>query len=184
MLSQLPENLESERLIVRVAKPGDGPVFNQAILESQPELAKWLAWVTPAPTLAESEFSCRRAYARFLLNEDLMAFFFLKDGGALVGGSGLHNANWSLRSFEVGYWGRTKFAGQGLIAEGVRCLADYALQELQAARVFLTTDEQNQASWRLAERAGFILEGTLRNERLNLQGTLRNTKVYSRIPLI
>jgi RimJ/RimL family protein N-acetyltransferase len=34
----------------------------------------------------------------------------------------------------------------------------------------------------LAERAGFVLEGTLRRDRLDLQGQLRNTRVYARIP--
>lgn len=183
-MSQFPEMLESERLLIRVARPGDGLVFNQAICDSHAELAPWLGWVSPPPSVEQSEFACRRAYARFLLNEDLMVFFFLKkDGGEaeLVGGSGLHNPNWSLPSFEVGYWGRTRFAGQGYITEGVRCLSEYALTHLHAARVFLTTDEKNHASWRLAERAGFQLEGVLRNERFNLAGQLRNTKVYSRL---
>jgi len=83
--------------------------------------------------------------------------------------------------FEVGYWGRTRFMGQGLVTEGVRALASHALTALGASRVFLTTDERNVRSWRLAERAGFELEGTLRNDRKNLEGTLRNTRVYSRV---
>lgn len=182
MSDQLPEELETERLRVRVARPGDGPLFHEAIVESLPALSPWLGWVTPAPTPDQSEFSCRRAYARFLLNEDLMALFFRKSDGALVGGSGLHKANWQLRQFEVGYWGRTRYAGQGLMTEGVRALADHALSVLRASRVYLTTDERNTQSWRLAERAGFELEGTLRNERLDLQGTLRNTRVYARVP--
>jgi RimJ/RimL family protein N-acetyltransferase len=177
----LPETLTSERLLIRVARPGDGAVFNQAIHASLAQLSPWLGWVSPPPTLEESEFSCRKAYARFLLNEDLMVFFFLKDGGALVGGSGLHNANWTLRQFEVGYWGRSGYAGMGLMSEGVRALSDYALTELRANRVYLTTDDANQASWRLAERAGFALEGKLRNERFNLSGQLRTTRVYARI---
>ena len=177
----LPELLESERLVIRVARPGDGAAFNEAITESLPQLAPWLGWVTPPPTVAQSEFDCKRAYARFLLNEDLMALFLLKPDGSLVGGSGLHKANWTLRQFEVGYWGRTRYAGRGLITEGVRALADHALSVLRASRVYLTTDEENTQSWRLAERAGFDLEGTLRNERLNLRGVLRNTRVYSRI---
>ena len=105
----LPEILETERLVVRVARPGDGPMLNRAILESREELKRWLGWVTPPPTVEQSELSCRRAYARFLLNEDLMAFFILRESGALVGGSGLHRANWELRRFEVGYWGRTAY---------------------------------------------------------------------------
>lgn len=90
LLHHLPESLQSKRLLIRVARPGDGPVFNEAILESIDALSPWLAWVTPPPTLEQSEFNCRRAYGRFLVNEDLMAFFFLKDGDILVGGSGLH----------------------------------------------------------------------------------------------
>lgn len=180
---QFPEMLESERLVIRVARPADGAMFNQAIVNSHAQLAPWLGWVTPLPSIEQSEYACRRAYARFLLNEDLMVFFLSKNGGELVGGSGLHNPNWQQRSFEVGYWGSTQFAGQGYITEGVRCLSEYALAHLEATRVFLTTDEKNQSSWRLAERAGFQLEGILRNERLNLAGQLRNTKVYSRVAI-
>lgn len=110
-----------------------------------------------------------------------MAFFFLKGGGTLIGGSGLHDADWDLRHFEVGYWGRSSFSGKGLITEGVLALADHALESLAASRVFLTTDTLNVASWKLAERAGFELEGILRNERWNLSGGLRDTRVYSRI---
>lgn len=178
----LPEAVETPRLHIRVAKPGDGAVFNAAVLASLPELSPWLGWVTPAPTPDESETNCRRGYARFLLNEDLMAFFFLKENGALVGGSGLHRADWVARRFEVGYWANSLYAGRGLMTEGVRALADHALEHLRANRVFLTVDDQNVRSWRLAERAGFVLEGVMVNERLNLQGKPRNTRIYARTP--
>lgn len=181
MQSTLPEQIESERLIIRVARPGDGAVFNEAITESLAELSPWLGWVTPPPTLEGAEASCTAAHDRFLRNEDLMAFFFLKDGGTLIGGSGLHDADWDLRHFEVGYWGRSSFSGRGLMTEGVRALTDHALEVLGATRVFLTTDTLNVPSWKLAERAGFELEGILRNERHNLSGGLRDTRVYSRI---
>jgi RimJ/RimL family protein N-acetyltransferase len=181
MESTLPKQIETQRLIIRVARPGDGAMFNAAVIESLDRLSPWLGWVSPPPTVEQSEESCRRAYARCLLNEDLMVLFIQKSDGALVGGSGLHDANWDLRSFEMGYWGHAGFAGRGLITEGVAALSDYALDCLGASRVFLTTDELNIASWRLAERAGFELEGVLRNERRNLSGGLRNTRVYSRI---
>ncbi|WP_116816957.1 GNAT family N-acetyltransferase [Pseudomonas syringae] len=175
----LPAAIQTERLLIRVAKPGDGIVFNQAVAESAEHLQKWLAWATPTPGIDQSELICRHAYARFLLNEDLRALLFLKNNGALVGSSGLHNANWQLRSFEVGYWGRTQYLGAGLISEGVAALVSYALDNLMANRVFLTMDERNLASQRLAERVGFKYEGTLRHDRMSIQGGLRNTRVYS-----
>lgn len=179
--NRLPEKLTTEHLEIRVARPGDGAMFNEAILDSHDMLAPWLGWVSPRPTLAESEMSCRKAFARFLLNEDLMAFFILKSTGELVGGSGLHDADWKLRKFEVGYWGREKFRGKGYITEGVGALTDYALRTLKARRVFLTTDEKNTRSRKLADRLGFVLEGLLRHDRFDVQGKVRNTCVYARI---
>ena len=178
-INLLPEEIQTERLLVRVAKPGDGSMFNQAIVESAAQLKDWLRWVTPVPDIAQSELSCHPAYARFLMNQDLMAFLILKANGELVGGSGLHYANWDLRSFELGYWGRTRYLGNGLISEGVAALAQFALVTLQANRVYLTMDENNLPSRRLAERVGFEFEGTLRKDRRNPRGELRNTRVYS-----
>lgn len=111
-----------------------------------------------------------------------MAFFFLKEDGALVGGSGLDDADWELRKFEVGYWGRSDFAGRGLVTEGVKALADHALDVLGATRVLLTTDDRKIESWKLAERAGFRLEGLLRSKRIDLTEYMRDTRVYSRVP--
>ena len=178
-LDRLPERLHSERLLIRVARPGDGAMLAAAIADSHAELAPWLGWVSPPPTPDEAEARCLAAHERFERNEDLMALFLTKEGGELVGGSGLHKADWSLRQFEVGYWGRTRFAGSGLVTEGVRALARHAIDALGAHRVFLTTDERNLRSRALAERAGFEYEGTLRQDRLDLRGRLRNTRVYA-----
>ncbi|WAC20809.1 GNAT family protein [Luteolibacter sp. SL250] len=181
ILTTLPQQIETERLIIRTARPGDGAVFNAAIHASMERLAPWLVWVTPPPTVEESEESCRLAHGRFLRNEDLMALVFRKECGSLVGGSGLHDADWKAGKFEIGYWGHAAFSGCGYITEAVRALADHALEKLGANRVFLTTDDRNTASWKVAERAGFQLEGMLRNERLNPAGHLRDTRVYARV---
>lgn len=179
---RLPELLETPRLIIRTARPGDGAVFNAAIHASLERLAPWLVWVSPPPTVEQSEESCREAHGRYQRNEDLMALIFRKECGSLVGGSGLHDADWTVRKFEIGYWGHAAYAGQGYITEAVQALADHALEKLGANRVWLTADERNIPSWRVAERAGFHLEGVLKNDRLNRQGGLRNTRVYARVP--
>lgn len=182
MRDSYQEQIESERLIIRVPRSGDGAIANEAIIESFESLAPWLAWVTPPPDVATTEEGCRRARERFSNNEDLTVYFFLKETGELIGGSGLHDPNWELRHFEIGYWGRTRFSGTGLMTEGVKALAEHALSDLKATRVIITCDNLNIASWRLADRAGFQLEGILRNERLDAQGRLRDTRLYSRIP--
>ena len=42
-------------------------------------------------------------------------------------------------------------------------------------------DERNAASRRVAERAGFTFEGTLRRDALDTNGEPRNTRVYARV---
>lgn len=145
-----PYQIESADLLIRVALPGEGQIFQQAVATSAATLQPWLGWTSPLPTLQESEQNCRRAFARYLLQEDLMVFFWRKADGALIGGSGLHRPDWQLRRFEIGYWGNSAHAGQGLMTQGVRALADYAQQEMQANRVFLTADDNNTRSWQLA----------------------------------
>lgn len=179
---RLPAELDSRRLLIRVAAPGDGLALSRAMADSLDRLQPWLPWATPAPNPLACEHTCRQAHARFLLDEDLMVFFFLKSTGELVGGGGLHNPRWDLLQFEVGYWGHAAHAGQGLIHEGMHTLVQHALHALRASRIFLTTDELNAPSRRLAERLGFRLEGTLRRERRNLQGGWRNTCVYGLLP--
>lgn len=99
--------------------------------------------------------------------------------GAMVGAVGLHRPVWATPKFEVGYWARTRHAGRGYVSEGVAALTQLAFVQLQAARLELLTDEANAASRRVAERCGFTLEGTLRNERRAPDGTLRHTCVYA-----
>lgn len=42
-------------------------------------------------------------------------------------------------------------------------------------------DDRNERSWRVAERCGFQLEGTLRNSARTVDGQLRDTRVYAKV---
>lgn len=78
-----------------------------------------------------------------------MMFLFLKETGALVGGSGLHRIDWSVPKFEIGYWCRTRFAGHGYITEAVRGLGAFAFDQLGTRRVEILCDSRNHRSVRV-----------------------------------
>ena len=48
-------------------------------------------------------------------------------------------------------------------------------------RVQALTDEENRRARRVCERAGFILEGTLRHYRASPEGLLRNACVHAAV---
>ena len=189
LLIHVPERIVTARLIVRCAQPGDGAALNAAVCDSLDALRPYVPWAGSVPTLADSEAVCRKAQARFRLREDLMMLIFERvnrdvEGdaeGELLGGTGLHRMDWKARRFEIGYWRRSGREGRGIATEAVHTMARLAFDELQAQRVELRIDKLNRASWRVAERCGFTLEGVLRSESLAPDGTWRDMRVYSKV---
>ena len=185
VLIEVPERIETERLILRCPRPGDGPTVNEAERETRAELKPWMPWAHVEKSLDDSEAYCRRMQARFLLREDLVMFIFERDvmgrEGRFLGGTGLHRIDWTLRGFEIGYWRRTGCGAQGYVTEAVRALADLAFGTLGVVRLEAVIDEANAASRRVAERCGFALEGIHRHDRRAADGGLRNTCIYARL---
>jgi RimJ/RimL family protein N-acetyltransferase len=185
LLEDVPERIESPRLLIRVCNAADAPALNAAVCESLEALRPYMPWAQTPPTLAHSAAECRRMQARFLLREDLPMFMFERDArggeGAYVGGIGLHRIDWQVRRFEIGYWCRSSRVGQGFVSEAVAALTQLTFDELRARRIELRTDDSNQRSWRVAERAGFTLEGVLRCQALTPQGEPRDTRIYAKL---
>jgi RimJ/RimL family protein N-acetyltransferase len=141
----------------------------------------WTFRADREPRLSETEENCERAMMRFKEQTDFRLHLFLKDSDILIGSSGLHNPDWSIPKFEIGYWVRTSYSGRGYITEAVREISQFAFENLNANRVEIRTSTRNIKAWRIPELLGFTLEGVLRNDSRHSDGTLRDTKVYSKI---
>jgi len=180
-LLDFPESFDTERLTIRAPRLGDGAELNAAIRDSLAELKPWMPWAQALPSVEDSEVNIRKAVALFLTREDLRLLLFLKGTGTLVGSSGLHRIDWTVPRFEIGYWGRTPYAGRGLITEAVGGITAFAREKLGAHRVEIRLADANVRSWRVAERAGFGLEAVLRHDRRLPDGRLDHTRIYARI---
>lgn len=185
LLIDVPDRVETTRLILRRHRSMDGPVLHEALLESISELRKFLwflPWVAEEQTPESAEIRCRKCEANFIARTDMPYLAFEKSAGRLVGSVGLHRPDWAVPKAEVGYWIRPSAAGNGYVTEGVQAIVDMAFNGLKARRVELVTDEQNAPSRRVAERCGFELEGVLRHVQLAPDGSLRNSCIYARLP--
>ncbi|KGE10389.1 hypothetical protein LA03_10000 [Burkholderia gladioli] len=184
ILIDLPDAIESEHLIIRAPRVGDGGKVFEATIESLEmlrEFPAYLPWALEAPSLEASEAYARNGAANFAMRRDFPLLFLLRDTDTLIGCGGLHRPRWSSRGFEIGWWGRTSFGGKGLMSEAVRAVLAFAFSNLAANRVEAVTDDLNLRSWRLCERVGMDLEGVLRHERIAPDGSLRNARIYSRL---
>ena len=180
ILLDIPESFESERLLIRVPRPGDGAILQEAYLESYPRLKPWFPWAQNESSVEERETFCREKYASFIKKEDMTLMMFLKSENKFIGGSGLHVQNWDVPSFEIGYWVRTGYEGKGYVIEAVNRITQFGFDTLNANRLFIRCDKDNFRSQSVAKRAGYIYEGTFRNfERRHHTGELTDMVYFA-----
>jgi hypothetical protein len=182
VLRDLPTRIDTERLILRCPAPGDGAAVHAGVVDSLEALRRFpasLPWAMFEPSVDASERYCREGQAKFLMRTEMPLLLFLKEGGTYVGGSGLHAFDWAVPKCETGYWLRAGYQGRGLAVEAVNAITTWALETLGMRRIEALPDDENLASCRVCERAGYALEGVLRNDRAAPDGTLRNTRIYA-----
>jgi RimJ/RimL family protein N-acetyltransferase len=179
--SQIPlfDELIGERVIVRPHRLDDFDPLWEAIQQSGEQLRPWLHFAD------QSEEELRdwlaRVVAKWITREILGMGIVERETGLLVGNIGLMIRDWSIGSFEIGYWLRTSATGHGYMSEAVRLITDFAFDHLDANRVMIRCDAENARSAAVPQRLGFTLEGHMRRDFAAPDGQIRDTLVYSLI---
>ncbi|MEM7535454.1 MAG: GNAT family N-acetyltransferase [Chloroflexota bacterium] len=179
ILREFPDQFDTERLTIRSPRSGDGAEICRAVTESINELRPWMSWAQEAPTKEDSEARARQSWLEFQARTDLQLLLFLKGSNTLVGSSGLHRIDWDVPCFEVGYWCRTAYTGQGYITEAVAGITDFAFGTLGANRVTIFCDAKNERSAGIPQRLGYRHEAVLQKDSLSPSGELRDTFVFA-----
>jgi len=71
-----------------------------------------------------------------------------------------------------------QFAGRGFVTEAVQLLVDYLFGAKKEHRIHLVIVRENDASRRIADKCGFVLEGTVRGAFFN-DGRNQDVLLYS-----
>lgn len=171
--------IETERLILRSVTVDDALIINKAVLESYDSLKEWVFWAESSCVMNNCITWCNDSYSKFLRGKELIMLTFEKGSNNLVGVVSLFNIKEDLKICDIGYWGVTQYSGKGYITESVKCLKSYTMNELSMNRIWLTCDERNKKSIRVAELAQFTYEGTLHKDQKDKSGNLRNTSIYA-----
>ena len=182
LLIALPDELDGPCVRLRPYRPDDAAALWEAVQESREHLAPWMPWVDDYQEPDDAREFLVRARARWQLREDFGVAVIERESGRFLGGSGLHRMNWPLRTFEIGYWLGWGAEGHGFATEAVQLLARLAFDTLDANRVEIRMDTRNERSRRVAERLGFVLEGTLRRAAADVQGRPTNVHVFALLP--
>jgi RimJ/RimL family protein N-acetyltransferase len=142
---------------------------------SDPEVPRWTN-VPPGYGREDGERFLGQAEPQRLAGRALT----LAMGDPLQGAVGLTDVDWRERRAEVGYWVAASWRGRGLASLAVRLLSDWALSQAGFERLDLFANPANEASQRVAEKAGYTREGLLRELRYR-QGERETLYVFSRL---
>jgi RimJ/RimL family protein N-acetyltransferase len=145
-------------LILRPWEAGDAPVVLQAYQD--PDIQQWN--LRTFGSLAEAGDWIAQWQGRWLAERD--GCWAVTDGaGAVLGRVALRGIRLMDGVAECTYWTLPAARGRGVASRATVAVAHWALHDLGLHRLELRHSTANPASCRVAAKAGFALEGTLRS---------------------
>lgn len=176
-----PERFETERLVIRSWREGDGAALAEGVRSSYEHLAPWMPWAKADAGAEENEIVARAARGRWLLKTDFTLAFFSRDESRVLGGSGFHLREGPLESrrAEIGMWIRGSEANTGLGTEALLGLLEWGFTAWPWQRLSWRCDPRNLGSVRVAEKAGLALEGVERAREEGADGTVRDVQRFA-----
>jgi RimJ/RimL family protein N-acetyltransferase len=125
----------------------------------------------------------RQWYARYQQGRETSskeAFAIVGDDGAFLGLALAPSIDAEAAEAELGYIVAAHARGRGVASEALRQLTAWAFEERGTQRAYLLIDVDNAASGKVAERAGYRLEGVMRSTYLK-QGRRGDTQLWARL---
>lgn len=154
----------------------DAPAVLAALRD--PDIALWNG--SSASTLADVEEWIRQRLDRSVGDHASLAIADADDGSVL-GSVSLHKIDRVQGDAEIGYWVVPAARGRGLAATAVGQLCGWAFGALPVDRIELLHAVENEASARVAAKAGFTCEGRLRQSYRYGDGVKHDELLWSRL---
>lgn len=158
----IPETLEVvHREGITLAAFSSVDVDTLRTVFADPEVQRW----NPAPAEGDDPVEWVSEWLRrrndWTLG-DHVSWAVRDDDDVLVGSVSLHHVDLDQGDAEIGYWVTPPARRRGHAGRAVAVAVDYAFDRIGLRRVYLYHATANVASCRIADRCGFLLEGTLR----------------------
>lgn len=139
-------------------------------------LLPWLPWVPMVKEVADSEKFITKSLTEMGEKKGLELGIWYQN--KLVGCIGLHALSSSNRRASIGYWLDADFRRKGIMTQSVKTLINYCFTELDLNRLAIEVATENQPSFSIAERLGFVKEGVTRQFEF-VNGRFLDYKLFS-----
>lgn len=170
--------LSDDAILLRAFRLEDAEAIYAAVMESKPELSRWLPWCHDNYTISDTlEFLKHRGEA--FQKEGEYAFVIVeRTTGRFVGATGINQLDRSALRANHGYWLRTSATGRGYAARSTRLVARWAFETLGLERLEIVVAVGNEPSQRVARRVGATREGIAR-KRMRIGEVQHDAVIFS-----
>lgn len=156
------------------------PKHKDALLEAAADGELWNLWYTSVPSANTIDSYLATAFSDQQQQKALPFVVIEKQSGKVIGATRFCNAESSSRRLEIGYtWYARRFQKTGVNTESKYLLLQHAFETLDCIAVEFRTNWYNFPSRNAIARLGAKQDGILRNHRIDHEGNLRDTVVFS-----
>jgi len=177
-----PTILYGDEITMRPPRLRDRKHWNNVRAENKEWLGPWEATLPQVPqdSPAYEGLNNRPSFYQMvrMLNHEARAgrsySFFIWNGANFVGqitmGGVMYGA---LRGAHIGYWVDRNYANRGFTTQAVKLVTSFGFSQLGLHRIEINVRPENAASCRVAEKAGYVMEGQ-RKAFLHIDGAWRD----------
>jgi RimJ/RimL family protein N-acetyltransferase len=157
-LAELPQVIETARLILRPLEPRDADdLWTHA---SDPAVSRYMAWATHRDKHETRAFIDAQIEARARGTDLAWAIVPSGHDGRASGCIGLHGITWTFRAWridraELGYWLGAPLWARGLMTEAATAATTWAFETLGLHKITIGCIEGNRASQKIIEKLGY-----------------------------
>jgi RimJ/RimL family protein N-acetyltransferase len=169
-----PPTITDGDLTLRPPEPADADAVTAACQD--PDIQRWTFVPSPyRPEHAAGWIAGAPGEAAAGASVSLLAV----EEGRVVGSFGLMEIDQQRGYGEIGYWVAAEARGRGLATRGTRLLHEWATGSLGLTKLEILPHEDNTASRKVAERAGYRDTGELRRQPRDTRGHGASYAVYA-----
>ena len=150
--------LGDDEIRLRGWSSADVPALTAACRD--PEIPRWTVVPAPYEEGHAREFIAGRDEDRATGRE--LSLAIVGHEGELLGSIALAHIDWDDHRAEIGYWVAREARGRSVASRATKLLSRHAIETLGFERLELLAHPENEASLRVASKAGYTHEGLLR----------------------
>lgn len=132
-------------------------------------------------TLEDTIRYCKQIDERVAQKSYFIYTIIDKKTNSLIGLIDVKNIDWNIPKAELGYFIDTKYEGKGVITRALAQTIEFLIKEYNFKKLLCRVNKQNTGSIKVAEKNGFELEGTIRNDYRTTSGDIVDLNYYGRI---